>query len=129
MQLRINGFVNTREERDGETLDCGASRAFALADHQVAHVHVRDSADIDEVREVLLQVDGIDSVHCKHDDDGDSSDESAAGSRSNTTCSSTVSQIFAEDRCGDLVAIAKPDAWFTYYYWNDVCENNAFEYD
>jgi hypothetical protein len=87
-----------REEWGRELLDPGASAAFAVADHQIAHVYVRDPARVTEVRELLAGLDGIEAVL---DDAG----KAACG--------------LDHARSGELVAIAKTDRWFTYYYWLD----------
>ena len=42
--LREQGLLAVREELGGELLDAGASAAFAVADHQVAHVYINDPA-------------------------------------------------------------------------------------
>ncbi len=97
--LRDKGFLAVRREPLGwETLDCGASSAFAVADHQIAHVYVRQAKDIPAVAELLRQVDGIEQVL---DHEGQ--------------------QEFGIDheRSGELVAIAAQGAWFTYYFWLD----------
>jgi predicted AlkP superfamily pyrophosphatase or phosphodiesterase len=94
--LRENGFLSIREERGGELLDPGASLAFAVADHQIAHVYVNDRALIPKIRALLEATDGIALVL----------DE--AGQRA---------YQLHHPRSGELVAIAQPDAWFTYYYW------------
>lgn len=97
--LREAGLLTVRREIAGwETLDAGASRAFAVADHQVAHVYVNDARDLDHVKTTLERLPGVDRVL----DD--------AGKRE-----------FGLDhpRAGDLVALAAPEAWFTYYFWLD----------
>jgi predicted AlkP superfamily pyrophosphatase or phosphodiesterase len=96
--LRQQGFITVREELGRELLDAGASAAFAVADHQVAHVYVKQQSDLKRVRALIEQTPGVEQVL----DD--------AGKRS-----------FGIDhpRAGELVAIAKPEAWFTYYYWLD----------
>jgi len=96
--LRETGYLAIREELGLELLDAGASRAFAVADHQVAHVYVRQRADIPTVRKVLAEIEGVDQIL----------DEQAI-------------QLVGLDhiRAGDLIVTAKPDAWFTYYYWLD----------
>ncbi|WP_114783007.1 alkaline phosphatase family protein [Botryobacter ruber] len=96
--LRRHGLLALREERGLELLDAGASEAFAVADHQVAHIYVKDKSRIEEVRQLLLQVPGVEAV--------------VAGAERNK-------YSLAHDRCGELVAIAAPNAWFTYYYWLD----------
>jgi hypothetical protein len=79
-------------------LDAGASTAFAVADHQVAHVYVRDAARIGEVKALLEGLDGVEAVW----------DE--AGKRQNG---------LDHPRSGELVAISRADRWFSYYYWLD----------
>ena len=96
--LREHRLIAVREELGLEVLDPGASAAFAVADHQVAHVYINDPARHHEVRALLEKTPGIERVL-----DGDGKAE------------------FKIDhaRAGDLVAIAEPKAWFTYYYWLD----------
>jgi predicted AlkP superfamily pyrophosphatase or phosphodiesterase len=96
--LREHGLLAVREELGREVLDPGASAAFAVADHQVAHIYVNDQRRLDEVRTRLAELDGVDAVLDK-DDKADLHLDHA--------------------RAGDLVAVAKPAAWFTYYYWMD----------
>jgi len=96
--LRHAGFVAVRDELGTETLDAGASEAFAVADHQVAHVYVRDHARIADVKRLLEQLDGVDLVL-------DRSGQASIG--------------LDHERSGELVAIANADSWFTYYYWLD----------
>jgi predicted AlkP superfamily pyrophosphatase or phosphodiesterase len=97
--LREKGFLNVRREPLGwESLDCGASSAFAVADHQVAHVYVRQSKDIPAVAHLLRQVPGIELVL-------DRERQREFG--------------IDHERSGELVAIAAPRAWFTYYFWLD----------
>ena len=96
--LRREGYIRVREELGRELLDPGASRAFAVADHQIAHVYLRDTADRPAVKAMLEQLDGVERVL---DDEG----KRAYG--------------LDHPRAGDLVAIARADAWFTYYFWLD----------
>jgi predicted AlkP superfamily pyrophosphatase or phosphodiesterase len=96
--LREHGLIAVREELGGELLDAGASAAFAVADHQVAHIYINDSSKASTVRTLLERTPGIDMVL-----DG----KGKAAFR------------IDHPRSGELVAIARPDAWFTYYYWLD----------
>ena len=96
--LRERGLIAVRDERGGELLDAGASAAFAVADHQVAHVYVNDRARLNEVRAAIERIDGVDAVLGEHEQ---------------------RTQHVRHRRGGDLIAIARPDAWFTYYYWLD----------
>lgn len=97
--LREKGYVTVRREPLGwETLDCGASRAFAVADHQLAHVYVRRPEDVPRVADLLRRVEGIEQVLDRQ-----------------------AQREFGLDheRSGELVAVAAPRAWFTYYFWLD----------
>lgn len=96
--FRKKGWIAIKDELGLELLDAGASKAFAVADHQVAHIYVNDAAILTEVREVVAATAGVERVL------------DAAGKRE-----------FGIDheRAGDLIAISKADAWFTYYYWED----------
>lgn len=96
--LRATQLLQVRHELGRELLDPGASEAFAVADHQVAHVYVRRPERVAEVKRLLESVPGIERVL-----DGDA--KRAAG--------------LNHARAGELVAVAKPDSWFTYYYWLD----------
>jgi predicted AlkP superfamily pyrophosphatase or phosphodiesterase len=96
--LRQKGLLAVREELGRELLDAGESKAFAVADHQVAHVYVNEPSRIAEVKSLLENVDGVERVL----------DEA-----------SKHEMHLDHPRSGELVAIAKPGAWFTYYYWLD----------
>ena len=96
--LREAGFLSTRLELGRERLDAGASRAFAVADHQVVHVYVQNAADLPAVSGLLAKTAGVERVL---DADG----KRAAG--------------LDHPRAGELVAVAEPGCWFTYYYWLD----------
>jgi predicted AlkP superfamily pyrophosphatase or phosphodiesterase len=84
--------------RNMEYLDPYASAAFAVADHQVAHVYVRDPGLVYKVADILGQLPGVAEVL-------DGNGQRAAG--------------LNHERTGELVAVAWPGAWFTYYYWLD----------
>lgn len=96
--LRAAGYIRVRAEMGRELLDAGASRAFALADHQVAHVYVREPGDVPAVQALLEGLDGVEQVL-------DEAGKRAAG--------------LDHPRAGELVAVARPDRWFSYYYWLD----------
>ncbi len=97
--LRESGYLAVRREPLGwETLDCGASRAFAVADHQIAHVYIRRAEDVSAVADLLRRTAGIEQVL-------DRAGQNAYG--------------LDHERSGELVAVAAPRAWFTYYYWLD----------
>jgi predicted AlkP superfamily pyrophosphatase or phosphodiesterase len=96
--LRERGLLTVRPGPFGESLDTFASRAFAVCDHQIAHVYVNDPADVPRVRDAITGLPGVarllageerEEIHLRH------------------------------DRAGDLVALSEPDAWFAYPFWAD----------
>ena len=99
--LRGEGLLAVREEDGLELLDPGACRAFAVADHQAAHVYVRDEADV----------------------------ERAAGACRSLVASDGVERVLGREaqrelgldhaRAGELLLIARAGRWFTYDYWMD----------
>jgi predicted AlkP superfamily pyrophosphatase or phosphodiesterase len=93
--LRQEGWIRVRQGPFGEMLMPGESDAFAVADHQIAHVYVRDPARIDDVRASLETLSGVDRV------------------------AQPAELELDHPRSGALVALSRPTAWFTYYYWLD----------
>ena len=96
--LRAAGLIAYREELGREVLDVGGSPAFAMADHQLAHVYLQDRARIPEVKALFEATPGV----------GEVLDE--AGKRE---------YGLEHERSGELVLLAEPESWFTYYYWED----------
>ncbi len=97
--LRNAGLLHIRNGPFGETLIPGESEAFAVADHQVAHVYIRNPNRIQEVRRLLESTSGIGAIVEPGEIELD------------------------HPRSGELIALANSNAWFTYYYWNE--EQNA----
>jgi len=96
--LRQAGVLAVRPGPFGEIPDLFESRAFAVCDHQLAHVYVPDPADRPRVREVLLGLQGVSRV--------------LAGEERHEL-------HLAHERGGELIALAQPDAWFAYPFWLD----------
>jgi predicted AlkP superfamily pyrophosphatase or phosphodiesterase len=114
--LREAGYITVRKENYGETLDCGASLAFAMADHQVAHVFVKDKKQIPLVKQLFSQTPGIEHVLDAADQDKyyNSGNPSRAGG------------AFHSQRSGDILLVSKPSAWFAYYYWKEESQAPDF---
>ncbi len=93
--LRSAGLLSVRSGPFGETLMPMDSKAFAVADHQLAHVYINALDCTSTVRKIVESLDGVDAVV----DPGDLS--------------------LDHPRSGQLIALAEPDAWFVYYYWLD----------
>jgi predicted AlkP superfamily pyrophosphatase or phosphodiesterase len=94
--LRKHNYLAIREERGLELLDAGASKAFAVADHQIAHIYLNDITLKDEVISILKNTDGIEQVLSGND--------------------LKVSHM-EHQRCGDIVVVADKNSWVTYYFW------------
>jgi predicted AlkP superfamily pyrophosphatase or phosphodiesterase len=96
--FRKKGWIEIKDELGLESIDFGASRVFAIADHQVAHIYVNDFSLEDEVRAMLENTPGVEEVR---------------------TAAQTWGQGIASKRGGEFIAIASSEAWFTYYFWED----------
>src|SRR5690606_17304299 len=96
--FREKGWLAIREENNRELLDAGASRAFVVADHQIAHVYINDPSIQQSVRGVLESTPGIRKIL-------DSEDKKTWG--------------IDHERAGDLIVISDDDSWFTYYFCED----------
>lgn len=96
--FREQGWITIKDEIGLELLDCGASKVFAVADHQVAHIYLNDRSLEAKVRRVVESVAGVQRVVGEEG-------KAALG--------------LDHPRSGDLVALANENAWFTYYYWLD----------
>jgi predicted AlkP superfamily pyrophosphatase or phosphodiesterase len=96
--FREKGWIQVKNELGLETLDAGTSDVFAVADHQVAHVHVNDHSKLAEVKALLEKTPGVEKVL------------DAQGKKD---------YHIDHARSGDLVVIADADSWFTYYFWLD----------
>jgi hypothetical protein len=96
--LRRAGLLIAREGPFGEQLDTFESKAFAVCDHQLAHVHLKDKVYLLRVQELVAALPGVDRV---------------------LTGAEREEIQLAHPRAGDMVALAKPDAWFAYPFWLD----------
>jgi predicted AlkP superfamily pyrophosphatase or phosphodiesterase len=96
--LRRAGLLTVRMSLTWELLDAGASAAFAVSDHQICHIYVKDKSRIAEVAALFEKEPGQRAVLT-----GDAIDK--AGLR--------------HERSGDVILMAEPDNWYTYYYWED----------
>jgi predicted AlkP superfamily pyrophosphatase or phosphodiesterase len=99
--FRTAGWLTIKNELGLEVLDCGASKVFAVADHQIAHIYLNSDSEPGlekKVRALLEKTDGISAVL-------GSAEKHELG--------------IDHPRAGDLIAVAEQNAWFTYYYWMD----------
>ena len=96
--LREADLLKVRETPFGELLDPGASRAFAVVDHQAAHVYIQDPKDVSRLKAMLSELPGVEQVL-------DHGAQERAGLR--------------HSRSGELVLAAEEGRWFAYPYWLD----------
>ena len=95
--LRVEGLLSTHDEGGTGNVDFAASDAFAMVDHQVAHVYVEEGTT-GAARQALADLDGIDRI---------------------LTGDERAEYGLDHPDAGDLVLVAEPDAWFQYYWWTD----------
>ena len=97
-EFRKQGWIQIKEELGLEVLDAGASEVFAIADHQIAHIYLKNPTleNKKKVNDFLLKITGIEEVK---------------------ETSELWEKGIAQKRAGDFIAIAKEGYWFTYYYW------------
>jgi predicted AlkP superfamily pyrophosphatase or phosphodiesterase len=94
--LREAGLLEVTEDREGgEEIDLRGSAAFAMVDHQVAHVY---TDAVEEARAALADLDGVATVI-----EGEE----------------TAEYGIDHPNAGELVLVAERDAWFQYYWWTD----------
>ncbi|WP_255445028.1 alkaline phosphatase family protein [Bacillus sp. TE8-1] len=106
--LNKEGYVAIKHVENMDFLDLEMSKAFALADHQLAHVYIQDSRDIGVVKEILERTPGIAEVWGEEE--------------------KRVHKINHE-LSGQLIAIAEPDSWFVYYWWLNDEQAPEFAYN
>lgn len=96
--LRQHDMLGIRIERSLELLDAGASKAFAVADHQIAHIYINDPSVTEKVKSLIKSVKGVELVLDREEQ---------------------AKYHIDHERAGDLVVMADKDSWFTYYFWLD----------
>ena len=99
--LRDAGLLSIRTIQEKEYLDLEYSKAFAMVDHQVAHLYIKKGNET-ETRKALENIDGVERIL-------DSTDKKELA--------------IDHERSGELIAISARDRWFSYYWWHD--ENRA----
>ena len=102
--LRDQGLLAVREIEGREYIDFEYSIAFAMVDHQVAHIYIK-GASVQQVKRILDSVEGIEIVL---DEDG------------------KKMMNINHERSGDLIAIAESDKWFSYYWWFEEDKSPPF---
>lgn len=94
--LAAAGLLKLREVRGMLYPDFNASDAFAMVDHQAAHVYVRDASRLEQARAALAPLSGVAEVL-------DAAAIRQAG--------------LAHANSGELVLVAAEGAWLAYPWW------------
>ncbi|QLG47992.1 alkaline phosphatase family protein [Natrinema halophilum] len=93
--LREAGLLDVADDGD---VDIAGSDAFAMVDHQIAHVYA-DEGSVDAAHNALEALEGVDDVLGE---------------------SGTEHRGIDHPNAGEIVLVAAPDAWFQYYWWDDT---------
>jgi predicted AlkP superfamily pyrophosphatase or phosphodiesterase len=96
--LREAGLLTPVLKDGREHLVPHETPAFAMVDHQFAHVYVKDAANVSRVADVLRKDPTVAEVLVGED-------RSKVG--------------LNHPRSGEIVLLARPEAWFAYYWWLD----------
>jgi predicted AlkP superfamily pyrophosphatase or phosphodiesterase len=94
--FRRAGLLEVERLANGERLEAGRSRAFAVVDSQMAHIYVARDDDLESVRSLVAGLEGVTRVL-------DRTEQAALG--------------IDHARSGDLIALADAPYWFAYPYW------------
>jgi predicted AlkP superfamily pyrophosphatase or phosphodiesterase len=97
LRLRDEGLLYTRTIHGKEYIDYEFSNAFAMVDHQIAHIYIKEGF-VNHTRKILENVTGVNKILCKEE--------------------KKILKIDHE-RSGEVVAISDKDKWFNYYWWYD----------
>jgi predicted AlkP superfamily pyrophosphatase or phosphodiesterase len=95
--LRAAGYLSIKTDLGREYLDPCASSAFAVSDHQISHIYIKNQLDIVGIQRIFEDIPGIDRVL-------DAEGKKEYG--------------LDHERSGELVLVSQSDAWFTYYFWD-----------
>jgi len=108
-KLRDAGLLSVRTINDKEYIDFEFSKAFAMVDHQIAHVYINNSS-AEQIKRVLEKIEGVETVLSGED---------------------MKTLKINHERSGDLIVVANKDTWFSYYWWyeNEKAPNFATTVD
>jgi predicted AlkP superfamily pyrophosphatase or phosphodiesterase len=104
LRLREDNLLITRTINDKEYIDYEYSKAFAMVDHQIAHIYVNEGF-VDETKKVLEDTQGVDRILSSQEKRNLNIDH---------------------ERSGELIAISDRDKWFSYYWWHSSDKAPSF---
>lgn len=100
-RLNDAGLFKTRTVQGMQYPDFFHYEAFAMVDHEVAHVYVSDPGKIEFVRQSFTGLRGVSRVWLREE-----ADEIGLN----------------HPNSGELILLAEPGAWFAYPWWNEKSE-------
>ncbi len=92
--LLDSGFFRLRSVKNMLYPDLYSSKAFALCDHQVAHIYLQDRNDLKQIKEIFTKTKTISQILEPKD----------------------------HNKAGDLILLAKHGGWFSYRWWTSAKE-------
>jgi len=95
LRLRDENLLVTRTINDREYIDYEYSSAFAMVDHQIAHIYIKEGY-LEQTKKALEDTDGVDRI---------------------LSCREKNDLRIDHERSGELIAISDRDKWFSYYWW------------
>jgi predicted AlkP superfamily pyrophosphatase or phosphodiesterase len=103
--LRDAGLFSVRRVKNMAYPDFFSSGAFAVVDHSIAHIHVKDEKSAARAKDVLAGLPGVEEVM-------DRARQEQSG--------------IHHARSGALVLVAKKGSWFAYPWWTEKREAPDF---
>lgn len=97
IRLREAGLLETRNIGGSEYVDYETSKAFAMVDHQIAHIYTKEGFS-EKAQRILEDTQGVDMVLAKE---------------------GKKKMKIDNERSGELVAVSEKDKWFSYYWWHE----------
>jgi len=95
--LRQHGLLSTRRIEDKDYIDYEFSKAFAMVDHQIAHLYIKPGYE-DQVKSIF------NNEHVGSILDNDLQKKFKVN----------------HPKSGDLILCSNINSWFNYYWWDDI---------
>ena len=115
--LREAGFLTVRDELGHDALEPMTSPAFALCDHQIAHVYVRETTSTPT--QISVRGEAVSPEHTSRVQRIAQLLAALPGVESVLDRAAQVALHLDHPRSGDLIVTAKAGAWFAYPWWLD----------
>jgi predicted AlkP superfamily pyrophosphatase or phosphodiesterase len=105
--LREAGLLQVKQTDAGEVIDFEASQAFALADHQLSHIFIKDDdpKTPHRIAELFVGQPGVAEVVSPREEQ---------------------QYDLNHARSGELVVVSAPNSWQAYYWWTDDAQAPKF---